>query len=280
MKIVISIILIFSLIIGCRTKNKEVVNKFTADYFIDSYYYNPNGPDEFIATKYYDSTDKLLREVTRDGLCIQYRYLKNQLIETITSRNCINGRRTIFIYDSLGNHLGNYITMDSVIDLGAIGFEQTKFYDDSNRLIKEKVSERKTTEGEVIETWNLYKYDSTLKKSLEVKNNNITTWLGTYKYDSAGKIIELKKTRNERYEIDIFKYNNIGQLVETVLESNEVIETPMGTFNKPERRTIFKYDSTNFLYEETIYDNDKFVVRTINKKSEFKNKNQPTTIKL
>jgi hypothetical protein len=167
------------------------------------------------------------------------------------------------------------VTTDSVINFDTISFVQTKYYDNSNRLIKEKDSERETMEGEVIETWNLYTYNSSLKKSLEVKNNNITAWYGTYKYDSTGKIVELKKTRNERHEIDIFKYNNIGQLVETVSKNNEVIVTPMGTFYKPERRTIFKYDSTNFLREETIYDDDKFVVKTIYKKSQFKINNTP-----
>ena len=275
MKTVFSIVIIYSLITGCRTENKKTANEFTADYLIDKYYYKPNGPDILISTKYYDSTDNLLREVTRDGLCIQYRYNNNQLIETITSRNCINGRRSIFIYDSLGNHLGNYETMDSVINWDTISFEQTKYYDDSNRLVKEKTSERKTMEGELIETWNLYKYDSTLRKSLEVKNNNITTWFGTYKYDSVGKLLELRKTRNERYEIDTFIYNNLGLLVEKGTRSNQKLVTPMGTFDHPDRRTVFKYDSTKFLYEQTLYENDKFSVRTIYKKSSFENKNTP-----
>ena len=95
---------------------------------------------------------------------------------------------------------------------------------------------------------------------MEVKENNNTAWYGTYKYNSAGNIVELNKTRNERQEIETFTYNQLGLLVETETKNNEELVTPMGTFDHPDRRTVFKYDSTNFLYEETIYDNDKFTV--------------------
>jgi YD repeat-containing protein len=276
MRTAISFIIIF-LIVNCiTTKDEESVNEFTAHYFIDSYHDDSDDPNNFISTKYYDSTGKLLREVTRDGHCIQYIYNKNnQLSETVTGRNCTYGRRSIFMYDSLGNHLGIYNTMDSVINLNTIIFEQTKYYDSSNRLIKEKVSERQTMNGEVIETWNLYKYDSNLRTSLEVIENDITIWYGTYTYDSTGNFLQLNKNRNERYEIETFVYNSIGQLVEKEIKNNEKLVTSLGTFNKPERRTVFKYDSTNFLYEETIYHDEKFLVKTIHKMSSFERKSTP-----
>ncbi len=146
-------------------------------------------------------------------------------------------------------------------------FKQIKYYDNSNRLIKEKVSERQTMNEEVIETWNLYKYDGNFRTSLEVKENDITIWYGIYEYDSTGKLLQLNKTRNERYEVETFIYDSIGQLVEKVTKNNEILVTPMGSFDSPITRTVFKYDSTNFLYEETIYHDEKFLVRTIHKMS-------------
>lgn len=272
MKTKIQIIIVSIFIASCGTSNKETVDEFTANYKIESYYH----PDKYISTQYYDSLDNLLREVTRDGLCFQYIYNKaNQLAEIVTGRNCNYGRRSILIYDSRGNHLGNYETMDSVVNLDTISFEQTKFYDGSNRLIKEKISERKTMEGDVIQTWNMYKYDNTLKTSMEVKENEITAWYGIYKYDSTNNIVELSKTRNEREEFETFTYNKLGQLVEKEIKNNEKLETPMGIFDKPVRRTTYKYDSTNFLYEETIYDDEKFTVRTTYKKLAFDGEKSP-----
>jgi len=272
MKTKIQIIIAFIFFASCETKNSKMADEFIASYKIESYYH----PDKYISTQYYDSLDNLLREVTRDGLCFQYKYNKaNQLAEIVTGRNCSYGRRSIFIYDSTGNHLGNFETMDSVVNLDTIAFEQTKFYDQSNRLVQEKVSERKSMEGDIIQTWNLYEYDNTLKTTLEVKENEIVAWYGTYKYDSTGNIVELRKTRNEREEIETFTYNELGQLIEKEVKSNEKLETPMGIFDKPVRRTTYNYDSTNFMYEETIFENEKFTVKTIYKKLAFSDEKSP-----
>lgn len=276
MRRIFQITIIFLFNLSCRTSDNNSGNEFTYHYEVDSYYNNSNEPKNFISTKYYDSSDKLIRETKRDGICIEYLYNENDKIaETVTGRNCDFGRRSIFIYDSAGNHLGNFETLQPNIDLDTVDFEQTKFYNDLNQLVKEKISETKSIDGELIEIWNLYKYDKDLKTSLEVKKNDFTEWYGTYKYDSVGNILELKKTRNERYETETFTYNNLGLLIEIEKKNNGKLITPMGTFDHPDRRIVFKYDSTNFLYEESIYDNDKFTVKTINEKSIFKNENTP-----
>ncbi|MBB6460134.1 hypothetical protein [Flammeovirga kamogawensis] len=272
MKTKIQIFIAFTIFCSCEINNRNKSDEFTASYIIESYYH----PDKYISTKYYDSCNNLLKVVTRDGMCFQYIYNKtNQLTEIVSGRNCSNGRRSIFIYDSAGNHLGNYEAMDSVINLDTIAFEQTKFYNQLNQLIQEKVSERKAMEGDVVQTWNFYKYDSTLKTSLVVKQNEITAWHGIYKYDSTGNIIELRKTRNKQKEIETYTYNKLGQLIEKEVKNNEKLETPMGVFDIPVRRTTYKYDSANFMYEEVIYDDGKFILSKIFKKLPFTVKKSP-----
>ncbi|MGC1204247.1 MAG: hypothetical protein WA839_05085, partial [Flavobacteriaceae bacterium] len=162
MRRIFQITIIFLFNLSCRTSDNNSGNELTYQYKVDSYYNNTNEAKNFISTKYYDSNDKLLREIKRDGICIEYLYNENNKVaETVTGRNCDFGRRSIFIYDSAGNHLGNFETLQANIDLDTVNFEQTKFYNDLNQLVKEKISETKSIDGELIEIWNLYKYDRT-----------------------------------------------------------------------------------------------------------------------
>ena len=261
-------ILILILIISCRTIEKTPINNPIPKYVITSYYNNPDEPKNFFSAKYYDSSDNLIREIGRDGDCERYIYDTNGvLIETIWGRTCDNGVRKIFIFDSLGNHIGYYRTFDTLVNLDTVPFEQIKFYDSQNRLIKEKVNERKSSEGDTIKTWNYYSYDGAIKTSVVIKENNITIWNGTYKYDSVGRLTELKKIRKRVFEIEYYIYDSIGRIIEKGTKSNGKLITEMGTYEIPDRKRIYSFDSTGFAFKETLYQDDKVELRVFNIKT-------------
>ena len=136
---IISIFLIYIWCASCQSNQKTSNNKkynFEYDYEIKHYF--SDDLENCQDTKFY-LNDRLIRETNKEGGCIRYVYdTKGKLLETNWSRNCGNGYRTIFIYDSLDNHIAYYKTMDTIINLDTISINQIYFYDSENRLIKER----------------------------------------------------------------------------------------------------------------------------------------------
>jgi len=256
------------LITSCRDSEKVPQDTIVSQYVITSYYNNSDDPKNFASAKYYDSSNKLIREIGGDGDCTRYIYDEtDKLIETIWGRTCEYGVRQILIFDTLGNHIGYYRPLDSIFDIDTIQFDQIKFYDSQNRLVEEKVDERKNVHGEKIFTRNYYTYEGENKSSVEIKENDITIWKGTYQYDTKGRLVELKKVRKSVFEIDYYVYDDSDRLIEKGTKSNVKTITPLGTFDYPEKKRVFQYDSTGFLNKEIVYHDNKILVKVINIKT-------------
>ena len=260
------IISILIILVSCRNIDKKQYDNYIPKYVITSYYNNQDDPENFICAKYYDSSDRLIREIRRES-CERFIYDSSGiLIETIWGRTCNNGFRKILIFDSLGNHIGYYKTFDSIINMDTVEFEQIKFYDFKNRLIKEKINERIDSNSDTISLWYYYSYNDDKKSKIEIKKNDITIWKRNLEYDSNGRLTESKDVRGNIYEKEYYIYDSLNRLIEKGIKSNGKIITPIGTFDIPHKKTTYSFDSTGFVFKETQFENEKVKLIIINEK--------------
>ncbi len=89
-------------------------------------------------------------------------------------------------------------------------------------------------------------------------------WRVAYQYDPKDRLAELIKTRGDTYEKEYFVYNQSGNLVQHGTKTNEKLTIPIGTFQKPDSKRIYTYDSTGFQTQEILYHNEKAIVQVIN----------------
>jgi YD repeat-containing protein len=266
------ILILTIILISCKTTHREHYANFNYDYEIRSYYSNPDNPKNFRYSEFY-LNGRLLRKIGRDGDCTRYFYdSTGQLIETRWGRNCNYGRRNILIYDSLKNHIGDYSTMDSIVNLDTVQFEQTFFYDSQYRLIKELTDKRRNLDGEEIETWKHYEYlGNKINREITLTNFD-TIWDSKYIYDSIGNLIQIYRVRKKVYEIEVFRYNAEGLLIEKEIKSTANPITPVVTFSAGNNMRTYQYDSTGFLTTELLYNHKgKVEIKTIYLKIENNN---------
>lgn len=217
---------------------------------------------------------KLIRRTAHEGGCEVFHYDSTGRIMEITwGRNCEDGRRTIFIYDSQNNHIGYYSTMDSVVNLDTVEFEQIFFYDTYNRLIKERTDKRNDVNGVEFEIWKFYTYIDNLIHTETTLVNNDTLWVGKYSYDLNYNLTKIHRVRIGLFETELFKYNKNGLLIEKEIRSTKNPLTPETSFSAGNNRRTYKYDSDGVLTEETVFNHEgKDQFRTIYKKVEKKKK--------
>ena len=267
-------ILTLVLFVACQSQEKQQQERLEYEYVVKSYYSNPEDSKNLHTIKFYDSSDRLLREIGREGDCIRYIYDETgKLKEKVWGRSCeqVHGAvRSILIYDSLDNHVGTYTTHDSLVNLDTLDYKQTYFYDSKNRLIKEKTAERVEPSGDTVETWNYYTYDGNRRDSVVIMENDGLLWKGAYKYDKSGKLVELRKTRRNIFENEYFIYDNHGRLIEKLTEVNDKVASPIGVVKVPDSKIVYMYDSAGFLSKEILYHDGKAVVQEVNIK-EYKN---------
>ena len=269
MRTTIYILPILLLLISCNSENKRIDSfyNFDFDYELRSYY-----SDDLKNHKsaQFFKNGKLVRRTDREGGCEVFLYdSTGQIIETTWGRNCETGRRTIFMYDSLNNHIGYLSTMDSIVNLDTVDFEQIFFYNSDNRLIKERTDKRKDMHGVEFETWKFYTYTDSLIETETILRNNDTLWIGKYSYNSKNELIKIHRTRADLYETELFKYNENGLLIEKEIVSTENPVTPETSFSAGNNKRIYKYDSDGILTEEAVLNHEgKTQIKTIYKKLE------------
>lgn len=262
------------LIVACQSREKQQHQSLEAQYVVKSYYSNADDPKNLNAVKYYDSSDRLLREIGKEGDCIRYIYDETgKLVEKVWGRSCGQAQvavRHILIYDSLSNHVGTYSTFNTLVDMDTVHYEQIYFYDSEKRLVKEKIAERVESSGDTIKTWSYYTYDGNKKDSMVIKENDGLLRKGAYKYNKSGKLVELRKTLRNTFDNEHFIYDNLGRLIEKRTKTNEKVTTPMGVLKLPDTKKVYTYDSAGFLNKEILYHDGKAVVQIVNIK-EYKN---------
>lgn len=109
---------------------------------VSTYIGNPRHPANLHKRLYYDNIGNLRELILYGGdvRVVKYYFDSNQvqLQEYRCFRNCDNGLRTLSKFDSLGRLLGYYRTTLPSIDIDTCKIEQVYFYDNENRVIKEK----------------------------------------------------------------------------------------------------------------------------------------------
>lgn len=268
---------------GCfQNSKKEYIDdfyNFNYDYELKIYYY-PDLENNRYAEYYLNG--KLIRRTDSDGGCKVYKYYPNgKITETTWGRTCNFGNRTVYMYDSLNNHIGYYYCeyKDSVINLDTIKFDQIFFYDKKNRLIKERTDKRNDVHGNEFEIWKLYTYkDSLIKTEITLRNND-TTWIGKYFYNSKNQLIKIHREQNGVYETELFKYNGKGLLIEKEIISTENPVTSETSFSAGNNKRTYKYDSEGIIQEETVFNHKgevqvKTIYKKFKKQSKIKNWNK------
>ena len=246
-----------------KTNNDSFYN-FDYDYELRSYY-SDDLENHKSAQFFLDS--KLIKRTAREGGCEVFHFdSTGKITETTWGRNCEYGRRTIFIYDSLDNHIGYYSTKDSVVNLDTVNFVQIIFYDSDNRLIKERTDKRKDMQGVEFEIWKSYTYTDNLIQTETTLRNTDTLWNGEYSYDLNNNLIKIHRVKNGLYETELFKYNKNGLLIEKETISTKNSVTPKTSFSAGNNTRTYKYDSEGILTEEAVLNHEgKVQVKTIYK---------------
>jgi hypothetical protein len=258
------ILVILLFILSCKTNDRKSDCDFNYDYEVRCYSWNSNDPKNFRYSEFYRH-DTLIRKIGREGDCTRYFYdSTGLLVETRWGRDCSYGIRNILIYDSLKNHIGYYRTMDSVVNLDTVKYDQIFFYDTHNRLIKECTNKGNNSNYEHFETWKNYNYlGNKIIREITLTNSD-TIWKGKYTYDSKGRLINIYRVRNKVYESEDFKYNEKGLLIEKVITSTENPITPEVSFSAGNNKRTYLYDSTGFLTTEILYNHKgKVEIKTI-----------------
>jgi YD repeat-containing protein len=82
-------ILTLLLLVACQSRKKQQQENFESQYLVKSYYSNDDDPKNLSIVKYYDSSDKLIREIGKEGDCIRYIYDEaGKLKEKVWGRSC------------------------------------------------------------------------------------------------------------------------------------------------------------------------------------------------
>jgi YD repeat-containing protein len=223
---------------------------FKFDYAIKHFYEDTTDQDNLRYTKFYDSADQLICVSGPEG-CTRYFYNdKGKLKETIWGRNCSGRTREIMIYDQSDNLLGTYRTRDSVVNLDTIKFDQKKFYDTENRLIKELEREGNFSNGEHFEIWNYYFYKDKRISEVIVKQNLELLWNCKYIYDDKGRLKEKRNVRGTVTDSETYTYDQSDRLLEKKIKNNEYPLTPETSFSARNNKTLYKYNSLGQLVEQ------------------------------
>lgn len=269
MRFTIYISIITLLLVSCNSERKNIDSFYNFDYDYELRSYYSDDLENHKSAQFYKD-GKLIRRTSREGGCEVFHYdSTGRLIETTWGRNCEYGRRTIFMYDSLNNHIGYYSTLDSIVNLDTVKFTQTLFYDSDNRLVKERTDKRKDMQGIEFEIWNLYTYTDSLIQTETILRNQDTLWTGEYFYDSNNNLIKIHRVRNSLYETELFRYNKNGLLIEKEIISTENPVTPKTSFSAGNNTRTYKYDSDGILTEEAVLNHEgKVQIKTIYKKIE------------
>lgn len=207
------------------------------------------------AFEYFNNKGQLIEEVKHERR-VKYNYGSDgKLKEKIYCReyNCNSARREILIYDDSGNHIGSFTTTNSKVDLDTVKFQQTKFYNDDNHLVKELVNSGTDAYGENYEYWKHYTYkNNRIDKEIETRNGD-TVWVGDYSYTSTGKVSEVKRVNGDKFEIEKFKYDQQGNLIKESIENNQYELTNSTLYNVYNNAVEYKYNNDSRLVEKSIY---------------------------
>ena len=247
------ILLLFIIISSCQTKTEfpDISNEI--DFAYKQLKYSDKVSDKNLKGIRFFSNDSLLIET----IGFEYRYKlvyddNDKLLEEYGCRmyNCDVRSRKLYFYDNSDNLIGNFHTSDSRIDKDTINFEQTKFYNLDNKLIKELIYSGNNVKGEYFETWKEYKYlNNQIFKEIETYNSD-TIWIGKYSYDKNNNLSQIIRRFGDKYEIELFFYNKSNKIKEHRIMSNQHKVDKYTSHSANNNSTEYKYYENGLLKEK------------------------------
>ena len=243
---------------GCQS-NKERVPDFSDNidyqYSETKYIDNHNNEEHIVSIKYFNKLNQLIEQVGHE-FREKYTYDdKGNLTETFSCRmyNCDIGWRSILVYDSSGNHVGTYTTLDTLVNMDTVKVEQVKFYDNKKRLIKELAERGKDLNNDKFEYWKFYQYENErLLSAIETRNGD-TVWVGTYDYNKSGNLIRINRKNREKYKNEQFEYDKSNRLINWAIDSNENPLTENTSYSVSNNTTAYEYNHKGQLIREVTY---------------------------
>jgi YD repeat-containing protein len=243
---------------GCQS-NKDRVPDFSDNidyqYSETKYMDNHNNEEHIVSIKYFNKQNQLIEQVGHE-FRVKYTYDdKGNLTETFSCRmyNCDIGWRSILVYDSSGNHVGTYTTLDTLVNMDTVKVEQVKFYDNKKRLIKELADRGKDVNNDKFEYWKFYQYENErILSAIETRNGD-TVWVGTYDYNKSGNLIRINRKNREKYKNEQFEYDKSNRLINWTIDSNENPLIENTSYSVSNNTTAYEYNHKGQLIREVTY---------------------------
>lgn len=251
-----SFFLILSILISsCSSDNKIPDFSSEIDYAYRCIEYSGNPEkDDILCYKYFDKKDKLLEEVGREYR-VKFSYNgKGILKEKLSCRmyNCDIGWREIFFYDDNDNYIGSRRIPKNIKSQTPTNFEQTKFYDSNNHLVKELYDRGTSMDGSNWEIWKYYSYQDNRIQSEIQKINGKIDGTGEYKYDIDGNLISITRDNYSKNEIELFQYDKNKKLTKKSIENDELLNDN-ASFSVHNNSTTYKYDKLGRISQEITF---------------------------
>lgn len=237
---------------SCNNCGCEDFYNFEYDYKIEEYFKE----DSRLWKVNFFKNGLLIAKSGREGDLTKYIYNNDSiLIETYWGRQCGFSIRTIYRFDSLNNCIGEICLpmKDTITDVDTVQFQQTKFYDNKNRLVKELTDIRYDSTGYNSKIWSSYVYDDRRIKEEYITRDSSLISKVAYKYDLNNNLVEKHENYDDYYVTRKYKYNDKGWLTEEYVTSNEYPLTPKVLFSTTNNRIEYQYDSSGFQTTKCVY---------------------------
>jgi hypothetical protein len=251
----IGIISVILILFGCNSNNKIPDFSSEINYAYKTIQYSGNQKEnEIISYKYFDNNEKLLEQIGKESRTKYFYNEIGKLKEKLNCRiyNCDIGWREILIYDNNNNYIGSKYIPKKFKNVNPRKFEQIKFYNKNNNIIKELSDSGTDVEGNIWEEWKFYYYEKgKIVKEIE-KHNDKIIWTGIYEYDENNNLVSIKRKNKLKYENELFQYDKSNRLIKQSIENEEILNENV-SFSVKNNSTSYKYDKIGRLIEEITF---------------------------
>jgi len=237
------------LFIGCASqKIPDNIPEVDYQYRKSTYFQG-----ELISYEYYDKNDQLIEQIGEQSKS-KYTYdEEGKLIEVFHCRgyNCQIGERRYLVYDQNRNHTGDLLYTGGFNDLHW-NFVQVKFYDQNNRLMKERVDVRRDSVGNPLEYWKYYEYRNNRLVRDVVRSKVDTVWITDYRYNTAGLLVLIQKRNGHLFENVSYEYSDSGLLLKETTLGNRYPITKRTSFSRTNCTKLYEYDNRERLIKKVV----------------------------
>lgn len=251
----ISLICIILFLFGCNSNEKipDFSSEINFAYKSIEYSGDPK-KNEIISFKYFDNNHKLIEQIGNESRTKYFYNEKGKLKEKLNCRifNCDIGWVEILIYDINENYIGSKYIPKKFKNSKQRKFEQIKFYDQNNNLIKELSDSGNYTDGNSWQKWKFYYYENNkIVKEIEKENDEII-WTGDYEYDKSNNLVAIRRKNKFKYENEFYQYDKSKRIIKHSIENEEILNENV-SFSAKNNSTTYKYDKIGRKIEEITF---------------------------